>query len=285
MADPDAKKQLYFTQIAPGYSRVTGNTTKDLFNEVLQSHDLSINSDSVIHDNAAGPGTATEALISWCHQHNVSPKIIVTDYVPAMVDACEAIRTKHADDSLWQSVAIAVADSAYLKEFADDYFTHSICNFSIFTFTHPTKCLQEIRRTLRPGGVTLVTCWKRFAVSEVIAAAQDQVKGSEWGEAHRMPVNGPEYMQEGHTAKLVREAGFEEEKTQSFAAQTVVKRGEDWDGLYEFLLNPFIKSAATKEWSEQELGRWPEAVNAALEMEEQSYGGILFEAWVKVARK
>jgi len=55
--------------------------------------------------------------------------------------------------------------------------------------------------------------------------------------------------------------------------------------LYEFLLNPFIKGAATKEWSEQELGRWPEAVTAALEKEEQEFGGISFEAWVVVAKK
>ncbi|KIV77014.1 hypothetical protein PV11_08854 [Exophiala sideris] len=285
MADTEAKNHSFFTQIAPRYSRVTGNTTKDLFNEVLKSHDLSIDSDSIIHDNAAGPGTATKALISWCHQQDVSPKIVVTDYVPAMVEACEAIRTKHADDSLWQSVAIAVADSSDLRELNDDYFTHSICNFSIFTYTHAAKCLQEILRTLRPGGTALITCWKRFAVSEVIAAAQDHVKGSEWGEAHRMPTNGPEYMQEGYTAKLVRGAGFDKEKIESFATRTVVKRGGDWDGLHEFLLNPFVKGAATKEWSEEELGRWPEAVNAALEKEEQAYGGILFEAWVVIAQK
>ncbi|KAK4945635.1 hypothetical protein LTR10_015254 [Elasticomyces elasticus] len=285
MTDPEARKHAYFTQIAPTYSRVTGNTTKDLFNEVLKSHDLSINSDSIIHDNAAGPGTATEALISWSRKHNVSSKIVVTDYVPAMVEACEAIRTRHSDDSLWQSVAIAVAESSDLGEFDNDHFTHSICNFSIFTFTHAAKCLKEILRTLRPGGTSVVTCWKRFAVSEVIAAAQDHVKGSEWGEAHRMPTNGPEYMQEGYTAKLVREAEFEEGKIKSFATKTVVKRGEDWAGLHEFLLNPFVKGAATKEWSEEELGRWPEAVNAALEKEEQAHGGILFEAWVVIAQK
>lgn len=286
MADPEARKQLYFTQIAPKYSRATGNTTKDLFSEILESHDLSIDSDSTIHDNAAGPGTATEALISWSRKHNVSPKIVVTDYVPAMVEACEAIRTQHTDDPLWQSVAMAVSDSADLKEFDDGHFTHSICNFSIFTFTHAAKCLQEIIRTLRSDGTAVVTCWKRFAPSEIIAAAQDAVKGAEWGEAHRMPTNGPEYLQEGYMAGLVGEAGFAEDKIHSFATKTVVKRGgDDWDGLYEFLNDPFIKSGAARGWSEEELARWPEAVAAALEKEEKAFGGIVFEAWVVIARK
>ncbi|KAK5239391.1 hypothetical protein LTS06_012810, partial [Exophiala xenobiotica] len=91
--DPEAFKHRYFTEIAPKYAQVTGNTTLDLFSQVLTHRDgLSITPESIVHDNAAGPGTATEALIAWCHQHDVSPprKIVVTDYVPAMIEACEA---------------------------------------------------------------------------------------------------------------------------------------------------------------------------------------------------
>ncbi|KIW51731.1 hypothetical protein PV05_10420 [Exophiala xenobiotica] len=290
MANPEAGKHRYFTELAPKYSQFTGNTTRDLFNEVLDHRNgLSISSDSVVHDNAAGPGTAAEALITWCHKHNsaATPKIVVTDYVPAMIEACEAIRaTKHQDDALWQSVALAVTDSADLKDYGDNYFTHSICNFSIFNLTHPDKCLQEMRRTLQPGGTAVVTCWKRFAAEDLLSAAQRVVKGDEWANAHRIPAAGPQYLEEGYTARLVQDAGFPSDTVETFALKKVVAEGgDDWRGLYEFLTTSSLKNAATREWSEEELAKWPDAVAAAMQKEKDSFGGLLFEAWVVIARK
>ena len=117
---------------------------------MLRCHHVGITSDSKIHDNAAGPGTATEALILWCLAHDVSPHVVVTDYVPAMVDAFAEFRTKYLNDNdsddngrsaVWQKTGFGLVDSADQKEYADSTFSHSICNFSIFTLTHPQKCL------------------------------------------------------------------------------------------------------------------------------------------------
>ena len=285
--DPDAFKQRYFTEIAPNYSDITGNATRSLFSEILSDHDLSITPNSSIHDNAAGPGTAAEALVSWCHQNGISPQITVTDYVPAMIDAFETLRARHVEENpIWQKIDVKVLDSADLSGYADVTFTHCICNFSIFTFTHPQKCLQEAYRTLQPRGIAVITSWKRFAVSEILAAAQDFVKGAEWGQAHRVPLNGPEYLQEGYTAGLVREAGWAAENVETFAVRTLINEASgDWHGLRGFLINSSIKNAATKDWGEEELAKWPEAVEEGLQKEKQAFGGILFEAWVAMARK
>ncbi|KAJ9495743.1 hypothetical protein H2202_008786 [Exophiala xenobiotica] len=307
--DPEAFKHRYFTEIAPTYAQVTGNTTLDLFGQVLTHRDgLSITSESIVHDNAAGPGTATEALIAWCHEHDVSPprKIVVTDYVPAMIEACEArlikSKPKHhgdadadADALLGQSksdVALSVTDSSNLKDLADDdTFTHSICNFSIFNLTDPVQCLREMHRTLQAGGTVVVTCWKRFAVEEVLAAAQRIVKGEEWANAHRIPAAGPQFAQEGYTAGLVREAGFAADTVETFALEKLVTAEEggdgsdNWRGLYEFLTTSSLKNAATRDWSEEEVAKWPHAVEAAMQQEKESCGGLRFEAWVVIARK
>ncbi|KAK5192979.1 hypothetical protein LTR92_007273 [Exophiala xenobiotica] len=333
--DPEAFKHRYFTEIAPTYAQVTGNTTLDLFGQVLTHRDgLSITSESIVHDNAAGPGTATEALIAWCHEHDVSPprKIVVTDYVPAMIEACEArlikSKPKHhgdadadADALLGQSksdVALSVTDSSNLKDLADDdTFTHSICNFSIFNLTDPVQCLREMHRTLQAGGTVVVTCWKRFAVEEVLAAAQRIVKGEEWANAHRIPAAGPQFAQEGYTAGLVREAGFAADTVETFALEKLVtpvadpdpdpdpvpQKGDEgegggdesesesesepdnWRGLYDFLTTSSLKNAATRDWSEEEVAKWPDAVEAAMQQEKESFGGLRFEAWVAIARK
>ncbi|KAK5459551.1 hypothetical protein LTS15_003680 [Exophiala xenobiotica] len=302
--DPEAFNRRYFTEIAPKYAQVTGNTTRDLFSQVLSHRDgLSINSDSIVHDNAAGPGTATEALIAWCHQHDVSPppkKIVVTDYVPAMIEACEArlIKSKkhHGDGDalLGQSnsnvaLSVSVTDSSDLRHLADDdYFTHSICNFSIFNLTDPVQCLREMRRTLQAGGIVVVTCWKRFAVENLLSAAQRFVKGDEWANAHRIPAAGPQFSQEGYAAGLVREAGFAADTVETFALEKLVAEGggDAWQGLYEFLTTTSsLKNAATREWSEAEVAKWPDAVEAAMQQEKDAFGGLLFEAWVVIARK
>jgi len=285
--DPDAMKRRYFTEIAPRYAQMTGNATRDVWGEILQTQDLGITSDSVIHDNAAGPGTATEALIDrFRSRGEPAPQIVVTDYVPAMIEAFEALR-KGGTPSSWNNVEAKVVDSADLSEFEDGTFSHSICNLSVFTFTRPAECLREMHRTLTAGGVAVVTSWKRFAAAELMAAAQNIVKGAGWSEAHAVPVNGPEWFEEGYTARMVAEAGFPADQTDTLVVRHVVQKraGSDWDGLYGFLTDSSVKDAATREWTEEELGRWPEAVQEAMQKEAEAFGGVLFEAWAVIARK
>ncbi|KIW20661.1 hypothetical protein PV08_01238 [Exophiala spinifera] len=334
MAGPDAFKQRYFTEIGPKYAHLTGNTTRDLLKKLLNiRQDLSgsITSNSVIHDNACGPGTATEALISWCYEKggggggdgdgngsdtttdkNVTPvpkSIVATDYVPAMIEAGERIKTEHIDAAiddddvtaarLWQNVRFKVTDSSDLSEFPDGTFTHGFCNFSVFNLTHPERCLGEMYRTLRggsgseSGATAVVTCWKRFAASDLLSAAQRIVMGDEWERDHRLPVAGPEYLEDGYLADLVRRsAGGSDawETVETIELKHLVKdeedgEGRDWDGLYEFLTTTSLSGAATKGWTDDQVSQWPQAVKAAMKNEKERFGGLLFEAWAVVATK
>lgn len=284
--DPDAGKKHYFAQIAPIYAKVTANATQNLFKEILYNRDLSINTNSTVHDNAAGPGTATQALVPWCREHNIVPKITVTDYVPAMIEEFQKLQADCAsNDSFWNTIEAKVMDSSTLSDLADNSLSHSLCNFSMFTFTDPMKCLKEVHRTLKSDGLTVFTTWKRFPVSDLLETAQDQVKGTEWGQTHRVPINGPEYLAEGYMAGLIKKAGWKPENIDEFPLRLLVKDGEDWDGLQSFLINSPIKMAATRDWNEEELAKWSNGVKMALKKEKDLYGGVRFEAWVVVARK
>jgi len=119
----------------------------------------------------------------------------------------------------------------------------------------------------------------------VLATAQDAVKGEEWGQGHRVSTNGPEYLQEGYLAGLVVDAGWAADAVETTSLAISLTEGEDWDGLYNFLINSPIKMAATRDWSEEELEKWPEAMQASFQKEKQSFGGVRFEAWVVIARK
>ncbi|KAK8062971.1 hypothetical protein PG997_015068 [Apiospora hydei] len=283
---PDEFRRRYFTFIAPKYAHLTGNTTRDVFAAVLRQHDLSLTDASVIHDSAAGPGTATQALLPWCAERGVAPKrIVLTDYVPGMLESAPAFVTNHP------TVETHVADSADLAAVfpEDGCLTHVFDNFSLSTFgtkEQQLKGLAENWRTLKAdGGVAVFTTWKRFAISELITAAQAIVKGDAWAAAHAIPMNGPEFVAEGYLASMLAEAGWSPSKIQTSMVKLVVTRDEDEQGLLEFMQVSPPAKAATAGWSEAEAARWPEAVQQAVDAAKKEHGGIYGEAWVVIARK
>lgn len=286
---PDELRQKYFTSIAPSYSRLTGNTTRHNFVAALEQLDLEITSDSIILDNAAGPGTATSALIPWCEERGLGPKIALTDFTPGMIQAFAELQSRHTDSELWQSTEAKVANSLDLSAlFPDGHFTHVVDSFSVSTVgtrEQQQTALREAYKVLAPGGLAVYLNWKRFPVSELLDAAQAYVKGEEWAREHKIPVNGAELMQEGYLANMIIEAGWEADKVQTAQTSYVVKDGEDWDGLLEFLQVSPPSMAARRGLTEEEAARWPEAIREAMRKEKDTYGGIRTEAWVVLARK
>ena len=273
----------YFTSLAYTYPKQTGNSTRYIFEACVKDLEPPITEKSTVHDNAAGPATATKAL----HDHHPHPfHIEVTDSVPAMIDA--------ATDALaccgWQMgtqwegedvITYKVMDSHDLK-LADNSITHSLTNFSIFTFKDPVQCLREIHRTLQPDGkgVALVSTWKRFAVIEVVHRAQRLVRP----DLPLMKIPQPWFLREGYLKDMMVEAGFEAEKVR-VVQRSVIIRGRDRDGLVEFMKGDFTKPARAG-WTEEEAGRWSDAVDQAVEEEEKANEyGMRFEAWVALAKK
>ncbi|KAK5076989.1 hypothetical protein LTR64_005532 [Lithohypha guttulata] len=261
----EERKQQYFGELAPRYSHLTGDTTQDLFAKFLESHPLDISSSSIIHDNAAGPGTATEILVQRAAPSGVSPRIVATDYSAGMIARLEEIKTA------WPEVTVEakVIDSSDLSCFEKDYFTHSINNFSLFTFTHPVQSLKEYLKTKR-------NC-----------CAQDIVKGPGYAKANAIPVNGAQYYQEGFVSKQLVEAGFEKKKLETIVVEHVLKEDDrtKWDGLFEFMTKSSIAASSIKGWSPDEAASWPDAIKQAIATETQKHGGVKFEAWVTVAKK
>ncbi|KAK6858049.1 hypothetical protein PG995_005748 [Apiospora arundinis] len=283
----DEVRRRYFTFIGPKYARMTGNTTRDVFAAVLKQHDLGITDESVIHDVAAGPGTATQALLPWCAEQGVTPKkIVLTDYVSGMLESTPQFVVEHP------SVETKVIDNAEDLSVAfpeDGGFTHIVDNFSVSTFGRKEQHLRALRedfRTLKSdGGVAVFTTWKRFAISEIIGAAQARVKGAEWAAAHPVPMNGPEFMAEGYLASMLAEAGWSADKMQTSLVQSVVTDDADEQGLLEFMQVSPPAKAATVGWAEDEVAAWPAAVQEVVDAQKKEHGGIYGEAWVVIARK
>lgn len=289
MPTPDERRLQYFNWIAPRYAHLTGNTTRDLFAAVLAQHDLGLTSESAVHDVAAGPGTAAAALVPWCEARGLAPRrLIVTDYVAGMVDGVAAERARHPDSALWQKVEARVANALDLSVFADGAFTHVVNNGSLSTFGTPAqqrRALAETYRTLAPGGRAVFTVFKRFPMAAVTSAAQARVKGAAWARDHPVAVNGPEYDAEGHLASMLVDAGWPADTVETAVVSSTARDATDDAGLREFLTASPPAKMAVAGWADDELARWPEALEEAMREEKERYGGFYSEFWVALARK
>ncbi|KAJ3541889.1 hypothetical protein NM208_g4386 [Fusarium decemcellulare] len=265
----------YFSAFAANYAKQTGNSTARMFAQSWDNIQAAspITKDSVVHDNAAGPGTATSIIVDKLPADEL-PSVLVTDNVPPMV--------KGAEDSFASlpKIETRVLDSLNLEGIPTDHFTHSILNFSAFTFADPLKGLQEIHRTLKPGGLAVLTVWKRFGAGETIHAAQAIVRP----DLPPMKIPHPEFMQQGHLEKLAAEAGFDPTKIQVSQQNVVVSGPELDDGLKLFLLGDLMRPARAG-FTDEDKKKWPEAVDQAIKKESETYGGVKFESWVILAKK
>lgn len=272
-ANPPAQ---YFTSLARNYGRQTGNSTRALFSSIYGRIKPTIISSSVVHDNAGGVGTATSVILDNLAptSRDDTPEILITDNNPGMIAAAkEAFREMNA------KTTVIEADSQDLSTIPDGKFSHSILNFSVFLFPDALGALREIHRTLQPDGVAVLLTWKRFGFGATIQAAQRLVRP----DLPQMPIPGSHFINEGVLVELVIKAGFSAAKVQVERDETV-RKGGDLEGMKEFMLADFSKMA-TRGWTDEDMGRWPAAVDEAIQREVEEYGGIRFEAWTVIAHK
>lgn len=261
----------YFTQLAVNYSRSTGDSTYKVIEEFLRAAQPPvITTDSLINDNACGPGTATQAIITYLGAEPA--RIEATDSVPAMIDALG-----HRIESLgWNNVKPTLMDSHNLT-FPDESFTTCISNISVTNYKDPPQCLQEMHRTLKPDGLAIVSIWKRFGAASLIHAAQKLVRA----DSKLMQIPKAELMQNGFLENMVANAGFKSVETR---VVSVTCTGQEVEGLRSFILSDFTRTVR-EPWTEAEQAYWPKAVDRVIQEEVEQYGGVLFEAWVVVGRK
>jgi len=284
ITEREQRFQQYFTLLAPSYGYLTANTTRNILLQALDTLDLPIDSDSVIHDNASGPGTATITVIDWWKQtrqdEDALPYIVATDHTKAMIDVFKKLLLEKQDNGFWQTVKAQIMDSHSLN-FPDNTFDFVFCNVSIGNFEHPLYALQEIYRTLKPNGKVIITHWKTFGIATIMGQARKKIKGQE---GPSPAVAGAEFMREGHIAMTLQKVGWAVEKIETREVTEVVQEGPDMDGAIEFLTGPYLGPVKTG-FTPDDDKQWPEAVKEVIEEEKSKHGGIVCEAWVVIAQK
>ncbi|KAI1186106.1 hypothetical protein F5B17DRAFT_405242 [Nemania serpens] len=270
----------YFSKFASFYIRQTGHSTLNILADVIandvQKSAHPIGPESVVHDTAAGPGVGAAALVASLPKDQLPKELLVSDIVPMMVSG--------ARDSLTNSplphVECKELDSQALKDVPNDHFTHSIDNFSIFTFTKPGDAVAETYRTLRPDGLAIFTCWRRFAPMFIVHAAQKKIRP----DLPLMPTPSPEFYEEGVLQKCVESNGFSKDKMKMVEKTLLVTEEENIAGL-TMLMSGDMMARAREGYTDEEKGQWGDAVKQSVKEEIEKFGGIRFQAYILFATK
>lgn len=267
----------YFSHLAKGYNRNTANTTLDVFTDILKSEvqtsDKPINASSIVHDNAAGPGIATAGILAVLRNEDWPKEILVSDNNEDMVTGA-----RDSFDS--PTIKYQNLDAHDLSSLQDNYFTHSVTNFSIFTFKDAEGAMGEVHRTLKPEGQAIVTSWERFAVLPIVRQAQKTLRP----DLPPMPVPGPRFFDDGELEKVLAAGGFKKEKMRSFKRGIIVSDEALIAGVRDFMAGPFMQRAR-EGFTEEEVAKWPETIDAVVKEEIAKYGGIKFQCFIAIATK
>ena len=240
---------------------------------------------SVILDNAAGPGIVTGEILrlpqfitAWGSPNRL-PRIHATDYSPAMIRALEA----RARRENWPEdvVKADVMDSMDLGQFPDNVFTHAYMVAAIFIVADPVKAVAEMKRTLNPGGVVLVTSFERQGFLEIFQNAQKAVRPD-------TPVwNGPlpvEWLTEGKLRSVMESGGFERAtvEIQRFA---VWADGRDWSQPGMNLLTEAFTRLITNGWSNEDRTNFVKKLGEDLASEQVKGKPFEMKGFVALATK
>ena len=141
-----------FNTSAATYERRIGRATRAIAAHIVSQILTTLPTSAAVLDNACGTGAVTAALL----QRGPSARIYAVDASAGMIE----IMHKQIGEKGWEkNVAAQVMDGGDLK-FGDGTFDASVTNFGVFFFPDPVKGVREVWRTLKEGGVAVVTCWR-----------------------------------------------------------------------------------------------------------------------------
>ncbi|KAF5004142.1 hypothetical protein FDECE_9356 [Fusarium decemcellulare] len=253
----------HFDSAAAQYEVSTGGCTRELARLLLDLPQLEdiYKPESVLLDNACGTGIVSEEIVLRAQRDNaILPRIYSVDPAPNMVDIC---LKKLAAIDVSDGINTGVMPGERLL-FPDEMFTHSITNLGILFFTDGTAGARHIYRTLKPGGIAVVTSWFTLGYLEnVIHPAQAIVRPDE--PLYKLPI--PEsWFDSGHVEECLRDGGFQQV---SISSRTVHYGSASVPKLVDLLSNSF--KMLWEKWPEEDQKKFRDAARERIEAVSHSY--------------
>ncbi len=170
---PSLSARDHFDRISSIYERLIGRPTREI-SQYLLTLTPPLGGDAVVLDNACGPGIVTEEILKLDSQrsdgrHQI--KVYAVDMAPSMI----ASMKNKCSIKGWTNVECEVMNAQDLT-FADGMFNQIFMNFGIFFLPDAEKGAAQIHRTLKPGGVAVVTSWAKLGFLLNFHEAQKRIR-------------------------------------------------------------------------------------------------------------
>ena len=224
---PGTDMDNFFQKVAETYEDAIP-IMKDIARSVIQRVPP-ITSDSIILDNACGPGIVSGEIIKQSKPDS-TPELFAADYSPAML---EQLR-KHD----WAAKIHSELMDAQDLKYPDEKFTHSFTDFALMALPDPLKAAKQIHRTLKPGGTAALTTWKKLGYMVIFHDAQRKVKPDS------IFLPGPrgiaaEWMSDGIFRSTLEAAGFQA-KDIEISTETAVMSSDMWGSGLDLMKNMLV---------------------------------------------
>ncbi|KIW00505.1 uncharacterized protein PV09_08025 [Verruconis gallopava] len=235
-----------------------------------------IDANSVVHDNASGPGVCTFVITnSFDNNINAIPRIYGTDFAQGMIDQFQAELERR---QLGDKVSAQVMNSTSLS-FEDNKFTHVFMNAAISMADEiAVKMAGEIYRTLQPGGAACVTSWSKSGVGLV-----ENVSKRIRPDLPPVIVIAPEWSTKEKLVETLVAGGFAASNIEVHHIDVECDFGTE-DARLAYFCHPFW-DLWKKGWSDEEKTKW----NKVMEEELIEYFGrgsmVRGSSWVGIAKK
>ncbi|KAF0638238.1 hypothetical protein FPSE5266_01862 [Fusarium pseudograminearum] len=214
----------------------------------------------LIHDNACGAGVVSQAIIEKIPPSAEGLRIQATDINPQFVIACEQM----AKLNKWP-VEAHVMDARDL-DFSNNHFSHSFNNFAFHSMDVARHGLKEVHRTLKPGGIAMVSTWNEMPHTDALKHANRRTRGDD----APLPVLLQDMsFEEEHMRKELQGAGFDPDKTKIYHKDAFVTIPDlrRWAQLAWSYLG-----ALPSGWLREDEEKWEEALSDIVEQLANSDG-------------
>jgi len=238
------------------YDRRLGGSTNAVARHII-SHFPPLNGSYLVLDNCCGTGCFTLELHHG--RQGPLPFVHAIDKSPGMIEIMQSLIAKNK----WQeSVRSESMDSEKLI-FPDNTFDISVTNFGIFFFPNPIQGTKEIFRTLKPGGVAYVTCWKEIIFVPIFYEVQKIVQPVK----HMILQMLETWRKKEKLEETMKNGGFSELEIE---AKDVMIVQRDMEELVDSL-SIHLQDIVGEEWTKKEKERIKEATKTVVTEQRETF--------------
>jgi ubiquinone/menaquinone biosynthesis C-methylase UbiE len=271
----------FFDNFAPSYESSSA-TMKDIARHLLTLCP-SLTPQSVVLDNACGPGIVTGEILSL-PAARLPAALHAADFSPKMIDMLRAKASgDHVDAQKWSNVRAVVKDAQNLDGYANNMFSHSFTSFAIFIVPDPVKAVEEVYRTLQPdGGVAVITSWGMLGYASVFQRAAQAVRPD--APAYHGPISS-EWLTEAKLRAVMVAGGFKPGDIEISSTSAPLEMSEFAHSACMMQMTSCIAMQITRGWSDGDKASFHEQVRKELAGSVERRESVEMKAWVALARK